>query len=52
MYPYAAANLDEILFEESDVLTIVDRIEPNWWKAVKEGKIYVVPAAYLRVVNG
>jgi len=52
MYPYAAANPDEMSFEEGDVLTIVDRSEPDWWKAVKDGKIYVVPAAYLEVVNG
>ena len=52
MYPYAAGNPDELSFEEGDVLTIVDRSEPDWWKAEKDDKIYVVPAAYLEVVNG
>ncbi len=52
MYPYAAGNPDELSFEEGDVLAIVDRSEPDWWKAEKDGKIHVVPAAYLELVNG
>jgi len=52
MYPYAAGNSDELSFEEGDVLAIVDRSERDWWKAEKDGKIYVVPAAYLEVMDG
>lgn len=52
MYPYVAGNPDELSFEEGDVLAIVDRSEPDWWKVEKDGKIYVVPAAYLEVVDG
>ena len=52
MYPYVAGNPDELSFEEGDVLAIVDRSEHDWWKVEKDGKIYVVPAAYLEVVDG
>jgi hypothetical protein len=39
-------------FTEGDQLAIVDRSEHDWWKAEQDGMIFIVPAAYLEVVEG
>ncbi|KAI6037806.1 hypothetical protein EDC04DRAFT_2868580 [Pisolithus marmoratus] len=42
---------DELSFTEGDVLTIVDRMESDWWKAERDGLVYLVPAAYVEVAE-
>jgi hypothetical protein len=39
-------------FKEGDELTIVDKSDVDWWKAEQGGVIFIVPAAYLEVVEG
>jgi len=50
LYEYVSGNSDELGFGEGDVLTIVDKTEGEWWKAEKEGWVYIVPASYLEEV--
>lgn len=52
IYPYSAANPDELSFEEGEDVLIVDRSDADWWKAEREGSIFTVPAAYVEVVEG
>lgn len=52
LYTYNAGNADELSFEEEDTLTILDRNDPEWWKAERNGVIYLVPGAYLEPVEG
>jgi hypothetical protein len=52
LYSYTGENADELPFTEGDTLSIVDREEPDWWKAEKEGVVFIVPAAYLQVNEG
>lgn len=52
LYPYEGGSADELPFAEGDVLTIADRSEPDWWKTEKGGVIFIVPAAYLEVIDG
>lgn len=52
LYSYTGDNSDELPFVEGDQLSIVDRSEPDWWKAEQNGVIFIVPAAYLEVVEG
>lgn len=49
-----SGNADELSFSEGDVLSIVDNTSEEWWKAEKEGLVYIVPASYLEgvVVEG
>lgn len=52
LYSYTGDNPDELPFVDGDILTIVDRSEQDWWKAEQNGVVFLVPAAYLEVVDG
>ena len=52
LYSYEGTNADELPFAEGDELTIVDRSDADWWKAEQSGVVFIVPAAYLEVVEG
>lgn len=52
LYSYTGDNSDELPFVEGDSLSIVDRSDSDWWKAEQGGVIFIVPAAYLEVVEG
>ncbi|KAF4614764.1 hypothetical protein D9613_003419 [Agrocybe pediades] len=52
VYSYQSQNADELPFTEGDVLSIVDTSEEEWWKAEQSGMVFIVPAAYLEVVEG
>jgi actin cytoskeleton-regulatory complex protein PAN1 len=52
LYSYDASNPDELPFAEGDELIIVDQSEREWWKVEQAGMIFLVPAAYLEVVEG
>jgi hypothetical protein len=52
LYDYAGNNPDELPFVANDVLTIIDKTsEADWWKTEKDGVVFIVPAAYLEVVE-
>jgi hypothetical protein len=52
IYSYTGGNPDELPFAEGDELSIIDKSDADWWKAVQGGVIFIVPAAYLEVVEG
>lgn len=52
LYTYESANADELAFNEGDMLTIVDRSEADWWKAERDGLVFIAPAAYLELTEG
>jgi hypothetical protein len=52
LYSYVGGSAEELPFSEGDVLSIVDRSEGDWWKADKGGVVFIVPAAYLEVLDG
>ncbi|OCH86200.1 hypothetical protein OBBRIDRAFT_797422 [Obba rivulosa] len=52
LYAYAGNSPDELPFEEGDELSIVDRADPDWWKAEQGGVVFIVPAGYLEIVEG
>jgi actin cytoskeleton-regulatory complex protein PAN1 len=49
LYSYVGENAEELPFTEGDTLSIVDRSDGDWWKAEKDGVIFIVPAAYLEI---
>jgi hypothetical protein len=49
MFSYTGENPDELPFSEGDTLTIIDQSEGGWWKAEKDGVVFIVPAAYLEL---
>ncbi|OXH48550.1 hypothetical protein J004_04452, partial [Cryptococcus neoformans] len=52
IYSYAAGDPDQLPFAEGDILEVVDRSENDWWKVENTGIIFLVPAAYLEVIDG
>ena len=52
IYSYVGGNADELPFVEGDTLSIVDRTDGDWWKAEQGGVVFIVPAAYLEVIQG
>ncbi|KAL6308638.1 hypothetical protein BKA93DRAFT_822360 [Sparassis latifolia] len=51
LYAYAGSSPDEMSFAEEDELTIVDRSDPDWWKAEQGGAVFIVPAGYLEILE-
>ncbi|KAF8216277.1 hypothetical protein K438DRAFT_1953239 [Mycena galopus ATCC 62051] len=51
MYDYTASNSDELSFSAGEVLSIVDTSEEEWWKAERDGAVFIVPAGYLEVAE-
>ncbi len=49
LYAYTGNTDEELPFEEGDVLNIVDSEDADWWKASKDGVVFIVPAAYLEL---
>ena len=47
LYDYPGGSTDELPFSEGDIISIVDRSDRDWYKAEKDGVIFIVPAAYL-----
>ena len=39
LFPYTAQNEDELSFLQGDVLVIVDRDDPAWWRGQLKGKV-------------
>jgi hypothetical protein len=52
MYTYTGNNPDELPFTEGDELSIIDTSEEEWWKTEQGGVVFIVPAAYLEIVEG
>ncbi|CAE6423462.1 unnamed protein product, partial [Rhizoctonia solani] len=51
LYAYEGSNPDELPLVEGDVISIVDKSEADWWKAEKDGMVFIVPAGYLELMD-
>ncbi|KAI9451971.1 hypothetical protein BJY52DRAFT_1295264 [Lactarius psammicola] len=51
LYDYPGGGADELPFSEGDEISIVDRSDSDWFKAEKDGVIFIVPAAYLEIIE-
>jgi actin cytoskeleton-regulatory complex protein PAN1 len=52
LYDYTPDNADELPLTEGEIVTIIDKSEEEWWKAERDGKVLVVPCAYLAPLEG
>lgn len=48
MYPYKALNDDELSFEPDDIISVLSRDEPDWWKGELNGVTGLFPSNYVR----
>lgn len=51
LYDYQGSTAEEMSFTEGQRITIVDRSEEGWWKTEVDGRILIVPAAYLELAS-
>jgi len=49
LYDYDGGSPDELRFSQGDIISIIDKNDEEWWKAERDGRIYIVPAAYVEV---
>lgn len=47
LYPYKAQNDDELSFEKDDIISVVGRDEPEWWRGELNGLSGVFPSNYV-----
>ncbi|CAO1412704.1 unnamed protein product [Diamesa tonsa] len=48
MYPYKALNDDELSFEADDIISVLGRDEPEWWRGELNGISGLFPSNYVR----
>lgn len=48
LYPYTAANEDELSFQEGDIIIIHHKDPQGWWEGELQGRRGWVPANYLQ----
>ncbi|XP_046999743.1 intersectin-1 [Schistocerca americana] len=51
LYPYSALNDDELSFEKDDIITVVAKEEPSWWRGELKGATGLFPSNYVEPVS-
>lgn len=47
LYPYEAQNDDELSFEKDDIISVLGRDEPEWWRGELRGLSGLFPSNYV-----
>ncbi|XP_058980761.1 intersectin-1 isoform X2 [Musca domestica] len=47
LYPYKAQNDDELSFEKDDIISVLGRDEPEWWRGELNGLTGLFPSNYV-----
>ncbi|XP_034383836.1 intersectin-2-like [Cyclopterus lumpus] len=51
MYDYTAANRDELSFSKGQLISILDKTNPDWWKADINGVTGLLPTNYIKMTT-
>lgn len=51
MYDYAAANQDELSFSKGQLINILDKTNPDWWKGEVKGVTGLLPTNYVKMTT-
>ncbi|KAF3702763.1 Intersectin-2 SH3 domain-containing protein 1B SH3P18 SH3P18-like WASP-associated protein [Channa argus] len=51
MYDYTAANRDELSFSKGQLINILDKTNPDWWKGEASGVIGLLPTNYVKMTT-
>lgn len=51
LYPYTAQNSDELTFLKDDVITIISKDEPDWWRGQLGTAIGLFPVNYVQPLS-
>lgn len=47
LYPYKALNDDELSFDKDDIISVLGRDEPEWWRGELNGTTGLFPSNYV-----
>lgn len=47
LYPYKAQNDDELSFDKDDIISVLGRDEPEWWRGELNGLSGLFPSNYV-----
>lgn len=48
LYPYTAQNSDELTFVKDDVITVISKDEPDWWRGQIGTSVGLFPTNYVQ----
>ncbi|XP_037541744.1 intersectin-2a [Nematolebias whitei] len=51
MYDYTAANQDELSFSKGQLINILDKTNPDWWKGETNGVTGLLPTNYIKMTT-
>ncbi|XP_020570160.1 intersectin-2 isoform X3 [Oryzias latipes] len=51
MYDYTAANQDELSFSKGQLINILDKTNPDWWKGEVNGVTGLLPTNYIKMTT-
>nr|XP_046228563.1 intersectin-2-like isoform X2 [Scatophagus argus] len=51
MYDYTAANRDELSFSKGQLINILDKTNPDWWKGDANGVTGLLPTNYVKMTT-
>lgn len=51
MYDYTAANQDELSFSKGQLINIMDKTNPDWWKGEVNGVTGLLPTNYVKMTT-
>lgn len=51
IYDYTAANEDELSFSKSQVINLLDKSNPDWWKGELNGVTGLIPTNYVKMTT-
>uniref|UniRef100_A0A673ICI7 Intersectin-2-like n=1 Tax=Sinocyclocheilus rhinocerous TaxID=307959 RepID=A0A673ICI7_9TELE len=51
IYDYTAANEDELSFSKSQVINVLDKSDPDWWKGELNGVTGLIPTNYVKMTT-
>lgn len=49
MYDYTAANKDEMSFSKGQLINVLDKNDPDWWKGEVDGVTGLFPTNYVKM---
>lgn len=51
MYEYTAANPDELSFSKGQLINVLDKTNPDWWKGEADGVTGLLPTNYVKMTT-
>ncbi|XP_040606411.1 intersectin-1 isoform X3 [Mesocricetus auratus] len=51
MYDYTAQNSDELAFSKGQVINVLNKEDPDWWKGEVSGQVGLFPSNYVKLTT-